>query len=489
MRFSIRRLLTFRAKLVLAISLVGVLFGGFDVYNEMTLTRRFVSDREITRIKSVGELFAETVIDNLLDNNPGAILEDIDLLARENHVRFICVTNTKNIVIISSLRTMLGKQYIPKTAQTNLTDRTGSFVKSFPLQRMNKPFLGYLHYGYSLKTSQKDIRRALFRTSREDLLLLFATILIAWFVSGILLRPLTQMQSVAKKIAQGDFSEHISAHSDDIIGRLAETLNDMAYQLGDLTENLQNRINEKTAELEASNKKLLELDQLKSGFVSMVSHELRTPLTSIIGFSRTMLNLNLPEDKKTECLRIIESEGKRLARMVEEFLDISKIEAGHFALNQSSFNIADVIRESAALIEKQISCRITLDIRQSIPDIIGDKDRLRMVILNLLDNAAKHTRPGETITVSETETGSDITISISDQGCGIPKADQEKIFNKFYRGKDDAEKTRGSGLGLFIARKIIEAHNGTIRVESEPGKGATFLFTLPRTNSGESGRA
>jgi signal transduction histidine kinase len=481
---ALRRLsLTYRGKLILAIFFAGMLMNLFTAYKEMTSIKELVTERELSRITAVGQLLADDVTDDINTNNSVDLLEILNLSAAQKNVEFICATDAKNIVKYSTVTALINSVYTPIFSNDIFKGNKAYFVKSFPLvkaQYTNYPLMGYLHIGYSLNKPRADIKSALYRAALSNFLMLVGTLIIAWVISGVLIKPLSDMREVSKKISQGNFSERIRTRSPDIIGELASTLNMMAVQLGDLTDNLQNKISEKTRELEASNKKLLELDKLKSDFVSMVSHELRTPLTSIIGFSRTLLNLNLPEEKRKECLSIIESEGKRLAAMVEEFLDISKIEAGNFSLKMSTFNLADVVQESADVLEQRLAGRVEIAIPESLPKIQGDKERLQRVVVNLLDNAIKYSGKDEKIIISGKKSGSVVVIGIHDRGPGIPREAQGKLFEKFYRGSDEfAIKTRGSGLGLFIAKSIIDAHNGKIWVESELGRGAAFYFSVP----------
>jgi signal transduction histidine kinase len=232
--------------------------------------------------------------------------------------------------------------------------------------------------------------------------------------------------------------------------------------------------------LENSNTKLRELDALKSDFVSMVSHELRTPLTSIIGFAKTIRSLPLSGEQQKKYLDIIESEGKRLSSLVEEYLDISKIESGSFSLLRKPVNFGHLIRSVAESFSASGHKGIIVDLPPSIPEIMADEGRILMVLYNLIDNAVKYA--GETgdiiITAYVKEDG--VAASVRDFGPGIAPGDAERIFEKFYRGKTPATlRNRGSGLGLAIAKGIIEAHNGRIWCESTLGKGTKFTFFLP----------
>ena len=240
------------------------------------------------------------------------------------------------------------------------------------------------------------------------------------------------------------------------------------------------RLREKTALLEANRRKLLELDHLKSDFVAMVSHELRTPLTSIIGFARTLRTLPLGTEQHQKYLGIIETEGKRLAEMVEEYLDVSKIESGTFDLRIAPVDIQRLVHEVTEPVQLASRVRVEVRIDPTVPVVPGDADRLKRVLRNLLDNAVRYTAEGTAVDVSTTASGDGLCCSVRDYGPGLTRHAQERVFERFYRGTDTiTTRTRGSGLGLAIARGIIEKHGGRLWVESEPGHGAIFHFWLP----------
>lgn len=245
------------------------------------------------------------------------------------------------------------------------------------------------------------------------------------------------------------------------------------------------RLREKTTLLETNRRKLLELDHLKSDFVSMVSHELRTPLTSIIGFAHTLRTLPLGAAQHNKYLGIIEAEGKRLAEMVEEYLDVSKIEAGTMSLRLTPIDIQRLVQEVAEPLHLSSHVRIELQLDPSVTTLTGDMDRLKRVFLNLLANAVRYTAEGTAVKIISTADKDGVTFRVQDHGPGLSKHAQECVFDRFYRGTDSiTERTRGSGLGLPIARAVVEKHGGRIWVESDPGHGATFLFWIPRQPPG-----
>jgi signal transduction histidine kinase len=240
-----------------------------------------------------------------------------------------------------------------------------------------------------------------------------------------------------------------------------------------------------TAELRDANSRLLEVDRMKDDFISTVTHELRTPLTSIRAFSE-MLHED-PEielEQRVRFLGIIVSETERLSRLINQILDMAKLESGRGEWMVTALHPAEVIREAAdsmtALFHEK---GVTLDIETPVPGpaVLADRDRLMQVMVNLLSNALKFVPKGDgTVKVGVGETANLLRITVTDNGPGIRQADHELIFEKFRQGGDVmTDKPQGTGLGLPISRQIVEYFGGKLWVESTPGSGATFVFTLP----------
>lgn len=285
-------------------------------------------------------------------------------------------------------------------------------------------------------------------------------------------------------------------------GETAETLGTV-WIVRDITyrKEIENKLTTAKEEAESVSQRLRELDQTKSTLVSSVSHELRTPLTSLLGFSKLILKnfathfwplakgnhkLLTKGAQIVENLNVLIHEGNRLTRLINDVLDLNKIEMGYTEWREEQINPADLARQAARAVSGQFDNNIHLtlvtQIDDNLPDIVVDIDRMLQVLLNLLTNAAKFTPEGMvTLSVGRTELGF-LRFSVADTGPGIPANEQQQIFEIFHQVSDvgpSDDKPRGAGLGLAICRDIVEHYNGTIWVESEVGTGATFIIEMP----------
>jgi PAS domain S-box-containing protein len=231
--------------------------------------------------------------------------------------------------------------------------------------------------------------------------------------------------------------------------------------------------------------------RMKSELISIVSHQLRTPMTSIKGYTDLLYLETVGEinEAQRRFLSIIKSNADRLALLANDLLDISRIETGRIRLNLEFIHISAISDEIAASLRRQIEEKglsLKLDIPEGLPPIYGDRDRVTQILTNLIDNARHYTPAGGQITVSAQVRDNFLQVSVTDTGIGIAPEDQEKIFDRFYRADSPlVQEVAGTGLGLSIVKAFVEMHGGEIRVESEPGRGSTFSFTLPLAERGQ----
>lgn len=222
-----------------------------------------------------------------------------------------------------------------------------------------------------------------------------------------------------------------------------------------------------------------EVDRLKSELISTVSHELRTPMSSILGFAELLTTRQLAEGKKKEYIGIIQSEAKRLTQLINDFLDIQRMESGRQVYNMRKVDIKAVAEETVRLYRDSSGRDILLETSSTIPFVYGDEDKIKQVFSNLISNAVKYSSEGD-IRISLSRDGMMVKCSVSDRGIGIPDEEKDKIFERFFRvHSEDTREIGGTGLGLAICREIVTAHGGDIWFESEVGKGSTFSFTIP----------
>ncbi len=328
-----------------------------------------------------------------------------------------------------------------------------------------------------------------------------ATLSIALFLEHrilkrLVIRPLLHLRDITDRVAGGELQIRSNLETKDEFQTLSESLNHMLRNLIDAQVNLEDaneKLDDQVDQLARVNLELFEANRLKSEFLANMSHELRTPLNSILGFSDVLQAIDTLNDKQKRYAANIQRSGRILLDMINDILDLAKIEAGKMQVRCVEFDITEVVNGQCELIrslsdEKNIDVRVNVDRPEdSNATVYQDKGKLQQILNNLLSNAIKFTPEGGFVTV-EIDLASDetVTISVIDTGVGIAKADQETIFEKFrqVRSKDSHDsltrEVTGTGLGLSITKELCRLLGGEIAVESEVGKGSTFVVDLPR---------
>ncbi len=329
------------------------------------------------------------------------------------------------------------------------------------------------------------------QTAFISLFAVFCVVLLAIVISKRLTEPIESLKNGAHNLVKGQFKP-ISVSSKNEIGELTEIFNQTAEELLEIRKKLETKIElankdleEKNEDLIRANEELKKLDNLKSDFISLVSHELKTPL-SAIRTSAEFLDSEetMDPDVEKEMLNNVIMNVDRLTRLINDILDLSKIEAGKMEFHYEKVNvkeIAEVAIENIRYLAMKNNITIIMEIPANLSPVLADKDKLIIVLNNLLSNALKFTYNGGHVLLSAKEDKDNVEIRVEDTGIGIDKDKVAKIFDKFYQADSTSRrKTGGSGLGLTISSGIIRAHGGEICVESEPRKGSIFYFRLKK---------
>ena len=289
------------------------------------------------------------------------------------------------------------------------------------------------------------------------LMVLLIAFVVTYFVTLKMVRPLREMSAAAKKFGQGDFSTRIRIDSDDEIGQLAMSFNNMAHSLS-------------------------ELESMRRSFIANVSHELKTPMTSIAGFIDGILDGTIGKDQERHYLRIVSDEVKRLSRLVRSMLNLSRIEAGELKVQTTPFNILEIICETVFSFEQSIEQK-NLDIRGLDTDKVmvdADPDLIHQVVYNLVDNAVKFVNNGGYLEFSFNVDGNRTFVGIRNSGEGLSKEEIPRVFDRFYKtDRSRGIDKNGVGLGLYLVRSIINLHGGDIIVKSVKGEYTEFVFSVP----------
>jgi signal transduction histidine kinase len=360
----------------------------------------------------------------------------------------IILTNNNGTVVADSEGELLGEQYHP--------DSPGRVI-SPPWQA---GAIGTLYINRGAPEVDISSLSILYNTMGRfflwgGLVAVAIALLLTFFLSRRILAPVKALISAAKRIGRGDFSQRVEIKDKSELGELAQSFNTM------------------TSDLERAEK-------LRQNMVADVAHELRTPLSNLRGYLEALRDGLIKPDAKA--IRSLSEEAALLSRLVDDLQELSLAEAGKLKLNCRAEDIAELINQTLAAVQAQAKIKglsVSVDLPELPPANI-DFHRISQVLRNLLENAIAHTAKGGSITVAAKPQGKWLKISVTDTGEGIPAQDLPNIFERFYRvDKSRARATGGSGLGLTIAKRLVEAHGGKIEAKSKLGKGSRFSFTIP----------
>jgi len=362
----------------------------------------------------------------------------------------IILTDTNGIVVADSEGDLLGKSYDPDSPGRLISPPWEEGVigtlyisPELPLEAdIASPYVLYMAIGRFFLWG--------------GLVAVAIALLITFVLSRRILAPVKALTSVAKRLGRGDFSQRVQVKDRSELGELAKAFNAMASDL------------EHT-------------EKLRRNMVADVAHELRTPLSNVRGYLEAIRDGVIKSDANT--IRSLTEEAMLLSRLVDDLQDLALAEAGELKLMCQPEDIGKLVNRGVAMIQGQAIAKdvsVTVDLSDQLPLCNVDSHRISQVLHNLLNNALSHTPKGGAITVRARQRDNQVEVSVADTGEGIPTEDLPYIFERFYRvDKSRSRATGGSGLGLTIARRLVEAHGGRIEVQSELGKGSCFTFTVP----------
>ena len=389
------------------------------------------------------------------------IINSVEQFEKKNYAELMAINQDGRVYLSSSGFTPAESYDMPDYYSAKRADNlSASYVGDLP---GGEKFMAFTvinaatGIGIRIVTSL-DKTEARIITLSLEILAVSAVILLLLLVLGItfirsIVQPIRRVGATARRLAAGDFSVRIKNENSDEIGELCDIFNYMADEL-ETSENIKNE------------------------FISSVSHELRTPLTAIKGWSETIDEIDDPETRK-KGMKIINKETERLSEMVEELLDFSRIQNGHFSLQRADLDIIAEVADAVLVYEERARAEgITLTLEESdeFAIVYGDKNRLRQVFINIIDNSIKYGKKGGHTVVSTVISGDSIRISFKDDGVGIAEDDLPRVKEKFYKANNTV---RGSGIGLAVADEIIRIHSGSLDLDSKLGEGTTVSITLP----------
>ena len=394
----------------------------------------------------------------------------LETFNEKDKIELMAINSKGRVVLTSSGFTPDAVDVMPDYEQAMSADTEASYIGklssgekilavSAPISSMNSEFSS-VRMVTSLTEIDNTIKSYTIAVMTICAVIIFIIIITGLYFAGSIVRPIRQISSIARKFAMGDFSVRIENNSNDEIGDLCTAINHMADELSNA-------------------------EAMKNEFISSVSHELRTPLTAIKGWAETLMidGGGSPETMK-KGVGVIVNETERLSQMVEELLDFSRMQNGHFTLQMANMDILAELGDAVLIYSdkaRRESKEIIYNEPEMLPIVFGDKNRIRQVFINVIDNAVKYSSAGDTVTIKAFEENGKIIVSVADTGVGIKESDLAKVKTKFYKANHTR---RGSGIGLAVADEIVTMHGGSMDIASEgEGLGTTGTITLPTVDS------
>lgn len=415
-----------------------------------------------SQVMVASDLYYKYFSDSTLADN---VINNVDTFWKQTTAQVEIVDTTGN-VIMDSIGVMPDKTSQMEDVKSALkgkkgkwignmnSDSEGVMIVSYPLESGSK-IVGVIRFISSLSEVNKDLHNIAYIFISIGLVVIFSFGVVSLFLANSIIGPLKEVTEAAEKMAKGNLKFKSKKRANDEIGKLSDTLNFMASEI-------------------------LNKEQLKNEFIASVSHELRTPLTSIKGWAVTMKDKNFRDEETIDDgLNIIETECDRLTNMVEELLDFSKFVSGKVTVTKDYINIPDLMEYMKVQLNPRAfkeNINFITEYKSDLPEICTDKNRLKQVFNNILDNAFNFTSNGGTVTFTAILEDNEIIFNIQDTGCGISIEEIPKVKEKFYKGK--SSKSR-NGIGLSICEEILQLLDGSFIIESILDEGTRVIIRLP----------
>lgn len=393
------------------------------------------------------------------------LIDDIDIFWRYTNAQ-VQILSLDGEVLMDSLGVVYDENIKTNDVINALNMDKGVWIGNvayddYPVMSVSKVLvnkgeqIGIIRFVSSLELTNIIIRRISFLFFLMGIMVIFISVIVSIFLANSIVKPLKEVTKVAEKMADGQFKVRSYVKIDDEIKKLSDTLNYMAEEI-------------------------IKKEQIKSDFISSVSHELRTPLTAIKGWAITLKDDEFRDDELLmDGLEIIETESDRLSQMVEDLLDFSRFISGRIILQKEEFDIIktiDMLGKQWSPRAKSNNINFVVDINKEPIYIIGDENRIKQVLINLLDNSFKFTNENGIVRLSAVKEVDQLVLAVEDNGIGIPEEDLPNIIEKFYKGKHSKSH---SGIGLSICDEIVKLHDGKLTVDSEVDKGTMIKVFLP----------
>lgn len=466
---------------------VAILFVSFFLTGIMlfSMLGRYAVDQKAASLREIAPTIADITVSLQIENNDmfyrKLYLDNLEAISLVSSTHII-VTNANGEVFaktsrITSTPTRVNEEFMraPLSGVTaQITGKLGGIFKEnvltvgYPI-KYNNDVIGVVFLNVPVPNLDQDR----FNTARLFIAVSAVVLLIAFVISYIISqrmsRSLKSINQAAKNIASGNFKSRVHVSSKDEIGQLGATFNYMAEALQ-------------------------QLDDTHTSFIANVSHELRTPMTTISGFIENVLNGTIPKERAGEYLEIALSESKRLARLVTDMLDISKMSLGQFSVDMKPFDLAELIRLTIIQFENRIDEKnldVSVDFTSEHVNVIADRDAISRVVTNLMDNAVKFSDPAARLDIKVFTKGGKAYTAVSNEGFGIDPEDLPHVFDRFYKTDKSRNDKKGTGLGLYLVQNLLAIHGQNIVVNSldisdeeyggnpnHPAKRTTFIFSL-----------